>query len=354
MVSCIRSEAPNAEADILSCTIGGKIALSNTLMTNNDVTLVFDPSVSPESLKSVPVYFTLTPGASVTPANGTEVDLSSGKEYDYVVTSENGKWTHNYKVRGLMALNLSKLSFDHFQTVPDNSTKKYHEFIELGNNEDTLKIWASGNAGFQLVAGNKTPEEYPTSFSPDGMSGGCAKLQTVSTGALGNMMKMPLAAGNLYIGEFKGMAGVSATRFGLTTAEIPTGFTGYYKYKAGETYMENNTPVADKKDNFDIYGIIYDTSKLPEDEKYLTGATALTSPALVAVARIDDAQKKETDEWTPFTVPFTFLPGQQIDKEKLFEGMYNLSIIFSSSVDGAQFNGAIGSTLYIDEVSFTY
>ena len=29
---------------------------------------------------------------------------------------------------------------------------------------------------------------------------------------------------------------------------------------------------------------------------------------------------------------------------------YNLSVVFTSSIEGAEFRGAIGSTLYVDEV----
>ena len=47
-------------------------------------------------------------------------------------------------------------------------------------------------------------------------------------------------------------------------------------------------------------------------------------------------------------------PGKTIDQEKLKKGGYNVAIVFSSSKDGGNFNGAIGSTLYIDEVELIY
>ena len=33
---------------------------------------------------------------------------------------------------------------------------------------------------------------------------------------------------------------------------------------------------------------------------------------------------------------------------------YNLSLVFSSSKEGAQFEGAVGSTLYVDEVELMF
>ena len=66
------------------------------------------------------------------------------------------------------------------------------------------------------------------------------------------------------------------------------------------------------------------------------------------IAKLED--KKETNEWTRFEVPFTFLEGKSIDIEKLQAGKYNLAIVLSSSEDGANFNGAVGSTLWVDEL----
>ena len=43
-----------------------------------------------------------------------------------------------------------------------------------------------------------------------------------------------------------------------------------------------------------------------------------------------------------------------IDKEKLTAGKYNVAIVFTSSLEGDHFNGAIGSTLLIDEVELIY
>jgi len=49
------------------------------------------------------------------------------------------------------------------------------------------------------------------------------------------------------------------------------------------------------------------------------------------------------NQYTAFEIDFTYLlPGITPD---------SLSIVFASSADGANFNGAIGSTLYIDDIS---
>ena len=69
---------------------------------------------------------------------------------------------------------------------------------------------------------------------------------------------------------------------------------------------------------------------------------------IALMARIDNM--KETDEWTNFDIPFLPQNGKTIDPEGLANGKYKLAIVFSSSIGGAYFRGAVGSELYIDEV----
>ena len=68
--------------------------------------------------------------------------------------------------------------------------------------------------------------------------------------------------------------------------------------------------------------------------------------ALVRKARIDLV--KPTDEWTFFELPFAELAP--VDEELLCNRGYNLALVFAASIHGDEFEGAIGSTLYIDKV----
>ena len=100
-------------------------------------------------------------------------------------------------------------------------------------------IWASGNGGFALTGMAHTPEDYPTTFIDGGVKGRCAKLETKSTGSFGSRVKMPIAAGNLFIGEFKVAKRCSIRSkprsFGLQLVKSePLSLSGYYKYKAGK------------------------------------------------------------------------------------------------------------------------
>lgn len=57
-VSCIREEAPNAEADILSCTVDGDILKAEPEIGNESVTLTVKSDADITNLAPV---FTLTP-----------------------------------------------------------------------------------------------------------------------------------------------------------------------------------------------------------------------------------------------------------------------------------------------------
>ncbi len=84
------------------------------------------------------------------------------------------------------------------------------------------------------------------------------------------------------------------------------------------------------------------------DTPHLDGTNILTHSNVVSVAHVikgDDAA-----DWTAFEAPFVMREGKAIDQQKLKEGKYNLTIVLTSSKDGQLYNGAIGSTLFVDEI----
>jgi hypothetical protein len=69
---------------------------------------------------------------------------------------------------------------------------------------------------------------------------------------------------------------------------------------------------------------------------------------MVLYAQID--KTSVTDEWTRFSIPFEPRNGKTVDIERLKSYGYSFSVVFSSSVKGDFFTGAVGSELYVDEV----
>ena len=340
--SCIRPEAPNAQADILTCKVPGVTMTTNPIISNNSVTIFVAPGTDVSDLTP---EFTLTPGATISPSSGTERNFQSPQ--DYTVTAQDGYWKKAYTVSVIDTELATNYNFE--DTL---GGQKYYIFVEREAGKVVME-WASGNAGYAMTGVPNTANEYPTFQVAGGTTGKCLSLITRSTGFFGSLVGMPIAAGNLFIGSFDTNSALSnplkATKFGLPFLHVPTYLAGYYKYKAGSQFTEGGNPVSGKKDICDIYAIMYETS---ESVHTLDGTNAFTSPNLVSIARINDA--KETDEWTYFKLPFATLPGKFIDKDKLKAGKYNISIVFTSSLEGDHFNGAIGSTLLIDEAELIY
>lgn len=243
-----------------------------------------------------------------------------------------------------------------FETL--SSDNPYHKFTEDNPSSGTIirrLELASGNPGFELTKMAKTPEDYPTVQVNGGVDGGkCVKLETKDTGSFGSMVKMYIAAGNLFIGSFEvGQAlsnAMKATHFGFPFFYYPLKLEGWYKYKAGANFSSKGEIIEGKKDKCDIYGVLYETD---DNVQFLDGSTSLTSPNIVALARNLDALP-ETDSWKQFSFNFKPQNGKSIDSNKLEKGIYKLAIVFSSSVDGAKFEGAVGSTLHIDKVVITH
>ena len=76
---------------------------------------------------------------------------------------------------------------------------------------------------------------------------------------------------------------------------------------------------------------------------------ALTNKHIVAKARIENMEDTK-GEWKTFEIPFVYDNDKEIDLDLLDANGYSLTVCFSSSIDGATFEGAIGSTLLIDKV----
>lgn len=216
-------------------------------------------------------------------------------------------------------------------------------------------IWETANEGYNILAGTLVGDEkdlvpsfYPTSQVTDGYLGKAAKLVTKDTGPLGGMFGSPLAAGNLFVGEFRlTFPTVNSTRFGIpyNSDTNPIALKGFFKYKAGEKFLNNSKTSQLTQDTWDGYAILFEkTADL--NKNFLTGTHGFKDARIVSVARIGSKEQIETDKWTAFNVPFSFVDGKTFDPAK--EYMY--TIVFSSSIEGDIFNGAVGSTLFIDEV----
>jgi len=90
--------------------------------------------------------------------------------------------------------------------LPSNDYDIFYEF-QPGTSQEISKVlqWSSGNPGFKLTGMANSKTDYPTVQVANGFRGKGVKLETRDTGSFGAMVKMYIAAGNLFIGIFEVM-----------------------------------------------------------------------------------------------------------------------------------------------------
>lgn len=369
LASCIKDEAPNAEADIEYVIIDD--IGENFLVRKNDtiVEVSTDPAASnisvlvhPEAdLASVTPRFKLTEGATIATAGGMRFDPSAGIPLDFsspqtfVVTSEDGKWHKEYTLSFKPVAVFTRFSFEHAEK-PGNAA--YFHFFEVSGAR-RYDIWATGNPGYQFCGLNT----FPTLSDDFGVEGKCVSMRTATTGGFGMELGMPIAAGNLFIGSFDvknaTTAPLQATRFGTPFNRVPEKLTGWYKYKPGDVMTDEKGDFVEGVDRPDIYMVMYRNSVTDGDmERSVTldGSDVLSSEHIVGLARIRPEDIVTAGEdirlapWQRFELDFETVPGREIDRSVLENFGYSLAVVFSSSINGAYFLGAVGSTLCIDEV----
>ncbi len=363
--SCFKEEPLNAECDIEQAYIHADNNLLNLLFTNPSDTLVnvqsdqtnieFTMRPFATLTKQAPI-FRLTPGATISPESGSLQDFSKGP-VTYTVTSEDKQWSRTYQVsikKGQTAMP-NEIEFEFEDAY---ISKGYYNWQENWNG-NKLDIWATGNSGFQMSNSSSKPVEYPTVMIENGHRGKGVQLTTRRTSGLADAVKKPIAAGNLFIGQFDAtdalFDAMKATKFGhpFSFSAKPAKLEGWYKYQAGENFTDKNMKPLDRHDYGTIYAVLYENIDEKGNAVLLYGDNVQTSKQIVALALVGETQDDNgkvaignTPEWHHFSVDFEY--KKTIDPIKLKNGGYSLAIVSSSSSDGANFLGAVGSTLWID------
>lgn len=359
LTSCIKDEALNAECDIIAVKAAwlekNKDILSGSpIISNNDVRFYVKEGTSIEALKLLDPEFELTYGAVIVKEERVEENGDRGIYLYYRTTSEDGIWNKTYKVSFTKQTVIDTDAVFGFENFEQKG--KYSTWYEVDANGTKLNWWASGNAGFAFTGKGKTPADFPTSPDSTGFKGRCIKLTTRDTGSFGKMAGLPIAAGNIFLGEFISTNAMKkpleATRFGLAIAPSkPLSFTGYYKYTPGETFTDKHMDeMTDRRDTCAIYSVLYEID--PANIITLDGSNVLSSDRIVLVAEM--LNPGEPSEWTYFEIPYIPANGKIFDYEKLVRGEYAITVVASSSKGGAFFEGAVGSTLHIDELKINW
>lgn len=368
--SCIKDEPLNMEADIESVVFdennrGVLLFTTDSVLdvssdaAGKNISVVKNPQAD---VTNVAPRFRLSSGASIIhvksgkDGQGLALDFTEPQQYE--VISQDGKWSREYTLSFDNPTIFTDFEFEHSEMM---SGDRYVGYYELADNSfKRYYIWGTGNPGFAMSGG----KDYPTQKYDRGYSNNGVLLKTVTTGMFGAALNMPIAAGNLFFGSFDSENAVTkplaATKFGTPFNKKPLRFTGYYMYKPGALVTDmNNQPVNGISDKPDIYIVLYENTGMIDGQMHsimLDGNNILSAEYIVGRARIGDNYTVSTSEqiskgeWNHFDLEFKIDEGKQIDPVRLANFGYNLAMVFTSSIDGAFFRGAVGSELYIDSV----
>lgn len=361
--SCIKDEALNVEADIESVVLDRMDAVNNvTIQEDKNLVTILLKKDKLDVTKDINPSFVLSQGATiqseVQPQPGKNLDFTNPQKY--IVTSQDGKWKRTYLVAvAESAMPTTKYGFEFWRMTGKYESAFERIYKEEGNLDDykDYDVWSSGNAGFATIAGSKPASAYPTHSTTDARTGSYAlEVQTCETGVLGAASGLPIAAGNMFIGTFQ-TRGINimkeplkATRFGVAFEQEPVLFNFWYKYSPKNHNRDGQTV----PDSCSVYAVFYENENIdPSDPEIRTldGTNVLTHPNVVATAEMPKEQcGKVVDVYTYVSLPFIMKPGKHINREKLLASKYSVTIVFASSIKGAEFKGGIGSKLIADDV----
>lgn len=317
------SDNESTEALMTAMTFDDEIVVGQPVIDGTNVLFYVADTAKAEHLTALVPTIGISAGATVTPASGTEVDFSSGS-VRFTVTAEDGI---HYTIYTVGWQRKGKYDFEQWS----------------GDTYKEPDGWATCNAAVALI------QLFPGLYSGDfpvvpvtGYSGEyAAQITTLDT--KGNTLVPKVTSGTVFLGKFNAGKGMSApmetTEFGILYDQKPLSVTGYYKYKAGTEYYNNKDLVPEGKDSMAISAVLYEVA---DETETLYGNTIYTSDKIVASAMLSSGE--EVAEFTPFELKLKYVKTYNPN------AMYKFAVIFSSSKYGAQYQGAPGSILTIDDV----
>lgn len=335
----------SSEANILSFTFDTSVeanagVISQPVIDEANATITFKVEEGSSVTALVPTI-EVSAGATVTPASGEAVSFASGSA-TFTVVAEDGT-SKNYTV----SCNQGSLIVYDFETWATPEGAMYPDVINPTG-------WATCNDAVALIknlgilGGITYTGEYPVRETSDAHSGSkAAILESVDTqgGKIFGQVIPKVTAGSMFLGSFNALAAMAdpmaTTEFGMVYDKKPVKVSGYFKYTPGtEFYNAAGELQADQKDACAISAVLYEVEN---EEETLNGSTIYTSDKIVAQAMFTTGET--VAEYTPFELNLEYVKDYDASK------MYKFAVIFSASKDGAAYNAAVGSTLYIDDVA---
>lgn len=223
-------------------------------------------------------------------------------------------------------------------------------YYEPGQDASTT-IWGTGNPGTQILNLLATT---PLEISDGNYA---AYMETLDNGKLAGAFGTPISAGSIFTGVFDSDAidpadPQAAITFGTTFAGRPSSFLFKYQYSPGDENKDKDGNTLPDGDMCDIYAYLEIRSG-GETERLATAWFRSGDVQTDMVSKSIEFTYGELDA----TFPSYMYPenGEYVSADSAsFVLPTHIIIVASSSYDGANFSGAIGSKLILDDLELIY
>lgn len=290
-----------------------------------------------ENLSHISFPLIITPmlevseGATVVPGSGTPQTFSDPEDFvQYTIGAEDGE-NETIIVLSLRDKQIPNSGFENwFQETGMNSLP----FPQPGKYAETT-VWATINMGTSIYS------IYGTSpLVEDGNT--VVKIETVKT------VSVPVVSGTLYNGKFNLEKAIAEPTNQIAAADLGIPFVGRplalkfkYAYWPGAKLVQ-----AVLKDPENLFGG-FDIYELEGNDKF--GIEVKLEKRIGGERKVIAQSNWESDlevvSLTGHTLPLTYLSNEEPT---------HFYISFAPSFDGANFKGAVGSTLLIDDLELIY
>ena len=215
----------------------------------------------------------------------------------------------------------------------------------------TSTVWGTGNPGTQILnLLATTPLEV-------GENNYAAKLETMDNGTLAATFGTPISAGSIFTGKFdKDNIDPSdpqaAIDFGTPFTGRPGKFKFSYQYTPGEINKDKKGNVLPDGDQCDVYALLEVISGGSTQRLATAWFRSGTTQSTTAMQEIDFVYGELDSSYPTYMYPPS---GGYVSADSAkFILPSHITIVATSSFDGANFAGAIGSVLLIDDVALVY
>ena len=123
-----------------------------------------------------------------------------------------------------------------------------------------------------------------------------------------------------------------------------------YQYKAGEKVIHGQDKQVElpSEDRASVSVVFYEVT---EDDSYLNGKTLQTDARIVAKGYVELAPTTPVGEWQSYRLYLKPVNEARYAAVDMAKKKYRLALVFSSSFRGAEYIGAVGSELRLQQVT---